>query len=397
MEAKPENGSGTELETKPENSSVTELLKHLYYNVKGDSTFATAENLHRVAKRYRPDLNISLSFVRDWLSKQVVYTRHRRPRFKFQRMRLLFLRQHETWTSDVIFLDGLENYGNGKFKYIVSTMDCFSRFLWLHKCRTKTKKDVEEALRSAIDQNGGKPPMKLWTDAGGEYHNPSFYQEFQITHYWTSSPIKGSMIENMNRQIENLLFKLMTREGNAKWIDKIDTVAEILNNKRSKKIHGLTPTEAKQKKNEGWLRAQFLEDHRKFKEKIGDAPPKFQVGQTVRVVKPRGKFTRGYDTTFEQALETVERIIPSYPYRYKLTGKKQLRYSAELEPAKQPASTSERQLFIAGKRVIGGKKLRSGAVSGGQNQYLLRAVNDDTSSWISEREYQKLKNGNYLE
>ena len=394
-ETNQETGSVTE--TNHETDSVTELLKYLYYDAKGDSTYATAKNLHRVAKRYRPDLNISLPLVRDWLSQQTVYTRHRRPRFKFQRMRLLFLRQSETWTSDVIFLDGLENFGNGKYKYIVTTMDCFSRFLWVHKCRTKSAKDVEEALRSAIDQNGGKPPMKLWTDAGGEYNLPKFYQEFQITHYWNSSPIKGSMIENMNRQVENLLFKLMTREGNAKWIDKIDTVADILNNKTSPKIHGLTPTQAKEKKNEAWLRAQFLEDHRKFKEKIGDKPPKFKVGQTVRVVKPRGKFTRGYDTTFEKELETVEKIIPSYPLRYKLVGKKQLRYSAELEPVKKAETPMEKQYFIAQKRVVGGKKLRSGAVSGGQTQYLLRAVNDDTSSWISELEYQKLKNGKYLE
>ena len=397
MEPKPENGSGTESENKLENSSVTELLKHLFYDVKGDSTFATAENLHRVAKRYRPDLKISLSQVRDWLSKQVVYTRHRRPRFKFQRMRLLFLRQHETWTSDVIFLDGLENFGNGKFKYIVTIMDCFSRFLWLHKCRNKSAKDVEEALRSAINQNGGKPPMKLWTDRGTEYNLAPFYREFGITKYSTSSPIKGSMIENMNRQVENLLFKLMTKEGTAKWIDKVDTVAEILNNKRSKKIHNLTPTEAREKKNEPWLRAQFLEDHRKFKEKIGDAPPKFQVGQTVRVVKPRGKFTRGYDTTYERELEKIERIIPSFPLRYKLEGKNQLRYSEELEPAQQVQSASDKQYFIASTRLIGGKKLRSGVVSGAQKQYLLRAVNDDTSSWISEFEYRKLKDGKYVE
>ena len=57
-----------------------------------------------------------------------------------------------------------------------------------------------------------------------------------------------------------------------------------------------------------------------------------------------------------------------------MVGKKQLRYSAELEPAKEPQTPLERQLFIAQKRVVGGKKLRSGAVSGGQTQYLLRAV-----------------------
>ena len=57
------------METKPENGSVTDLLKHLYYDVKGDSTFATAKNLHRVAKRYRPDLNISLLCVIGFLNR----------------------------------------------------------------------------------------------------------------------------------------------------------------------------------------------------------------------------------------------------------------------------------------------------------------------------------------
>ena len=58
----------------------------------------------------------------------------------------------------------------------------------------------------------------------------------------------------------------------------------------------------------------------------------------------------------------------------------------------------EKNHFIERTRVVNAKKLRSGATTGGEKQYLLKAKNDpDLSSWISQFEFEKLKDGGYLE
>ena len=58
---------------------------------------------------------------------------------------------------------------------------------------------------------------------------------------------------------------------------------------------------------------------------------------------------------------------------------------------------TEKQYYIERTRRINTKKHRSGAVSGGETQYLLKAKNDaNQSGWISEFEYQRLKDGGIL-
>ena len=77
-----------------------EVLKRLYYGPDEASSFSSANRLFEAAKKEIPDL--SFKSVREWPSKQVAYTRHKKPKLTFSRRKVLSLRIDETWAADLI-------------------------------------------------------------------------------------------------------------------------------------------------------------------------------------------------------------------------------------------------------------------------------------------------------
>ena len=374
----------------------TEVLSRIFYRLSDPDSFS---NPYTMLKRARKEgLKISLKEVKEWLKQQVSYTRHSKPTYVFPRRKILTLRIDSCWALDLIQVDALTSYNSG-YQYILVACDLFSKKVWLRKLRHKSKKEMEEAFRSIIAENGGHSPFRAWTDRGTEFTSlSSFYEEMEINRYSTHSPLKSVFVENINKAIENLLYKKMTSENSAKWIHLLDDVAVHLNEKKSETLFGLSPNEAHLKQNEELLRAQYLRDYKKYKDSFKSKKPKFFPGDTVRILKNRTVFTRGYEPAFSRELYTVSAIKRTYPITYAIKGLQRSFYAQELRHASMPQGELEKGYFIERGRTINPKVLRSGKKSGGQRQYLLKAKNDpDLSTWISEQEYHKLKDGGLLD
>lgn len=373
-----------------------EVLKRLYYGPNEASSFSSANRLFEAAMNEIPDL--SFKSVKERLSKQVAYTRHKKPKLTFPRRKVLSLRIDDTWAADLIQADSLANF-NSQYQYILTVVDLFSRKLWCRKLKHKSTTEMDAAMRSIIEENGGRSPYKLWTDEGQEFLSlKNLYEDMEIERYSTRSPIKSAYAERMNRSIEDLLYKNMTARNTAKWIDLLDDVVKTLNNRVSTVLHGLTPNEAHQKENEEFLRGKFLEDYEKHKKKFAGQKPKFSIGDTVRLIKKRNLFSRGYEPAYEREFSVIKDVLLTYPVSYKIEGKQRAYYSSEMVKATPVETPQEKNYFIERTRVVNAKKLRSGATTGGEKQHLLKAKNDpDLSSWISQFEFEKLKDGGYLE
>ena len=225
------------------------------------------------------------------------------------------------------------------------------------------------------------------------------YEEMEIERYSTRNPkIKSAYAERMNKTIQDLLYKAMTAHNTARWIDWLDDVVHIHNNRVSSVLHGFTPNEAHKEENEEFLRARFLEDFAKYKRRFSHQKPLFAVGDTIRLLKKRQVFSRGYEPYFEPEIHVVKRVIWTHPITYKIEGKQRAFYSQEMVHADEAEAPAEKNYFIEKTRRVKTKTLRSGATVGGESQYLLKAKNDpNQSSWISQLEYQKLKDNGYLE
>ena len=201
-----------------------------------------------------------------------------------------------------------------------------------------------------------------------------------------------------NATIEGLLYRCMTAANTAKWLDFLDPVVKTYNTRSQKSLHGLCPLDAHRKENESWLRKKYLEDYARFKAKFAKRRPKFKIGDTVRIAKDRTAFgPRGYEPSTHMEQAEIADVIFTAPITYKLKDKQRKYYENELAFATPIENKREKHYFIEKTRIVNAKRLRSGNEKGGEKQYLLKAKNDpDQSSWITQAEYQSLKDGGLL-
>ena len=374
----------------------TRILSEIYYDLQDPISYSSSPYA-LLKKAKQKDASITLEQVKKWLRKQVSHTRHTQRSYQFPRRKILSLRIDDTWSGDLIQCDILKNYNAG-YQYILNCVDLFSRKKWLRKLKSKSQKEMELAMKSIIAENNGRAPFRFWTDRGTEFLSlKKLYEEHEIHRYSTNSPLKSVFVENANKAVENLLYKVMTSLNTAKWINLLDDVAKHLNETKSKTLFNLTPNEAHLKVNEEYLRSKYLERYKQYKEKFKRQRARFVPGDTVRILRDKTKFSRGYEPAFSKELYVIEAVQKTYPLTYKLKGQRRVYYSQELVHAEAPVKDEEKNYFIERTRRVNTRKSRSGAITGGQTEYLLKAKNDpEQSGWISEFEYQKLKDGGLI-
>jgi L-rhamnose mutarotase len=215
-----------------------------------------------------------------------------------------------------------ENMGrSGKYKYILTVMDCFTRYAWAVPLRDKTGSTTKDALENIIKLSKRKPE-KLWTDRGKEFYAKtmlSFLNQHNIEIYSTNNEAKAFMIERFNRTIEEKLWKIFSIQGNQKWVKILPDVINNYNNKKHSTIR-LSPKEASDHpekvaainslnsyKNED---QDFQSEKKKY--------PKFKVGDRVIVYKYKHKFEKGYTEKWTREVFVVSKVIPSSPFTYRV-------------------------------------------------------------------------------
>ena len=96
---------------------INEILQKLYYDF-GPASYSSAHRLHQEAKKQLT--NITLKQVKHWLSGQYAYTRHKKPRWRFPRRKVLTLRQNYLWAADLVQIDSLASYNNNYNFFIIT-------------------------------------------------------------------------------------------------------------------------------------------------------------------------------------------------------------------------------------------------------------------------------------
>ena len=88
-----------------ENGKVTKELASIYYDLTDAGGYTTSPRT--LLKRAREKgLKVSLKDVTNWLQYQLVYSRHKQPRRKFPRRKILSLRPNYCWIADLIDVHG---------------------------------------------------------------------------------------------------------------------------------------------------------------------------------------------------------------------------------------------------------------------------------------------------
>ena len=216
----------------------------------------------------------------------------------------------DIWSLDIL---DLKDYGPGNnrgYRYVLVVIDNFSKYGWTIPLKNKKAQTLKDSFENILITSKGKPGL-IETDRGKEFYN-NIFQDFlnknNIKHYSRNSSYGAVFAERFNRTIRDLLKKIVFENGDANWIDVLQTITKQYNNK----VHSstkLTPIQASLKKNEGYVYKNLLDKRKKVN-------PKFQINNLVRVADIKKTFSKGDTTNWSYKLykirEIVNDTIPSY-------------------------------------------------------------------------------------
>ena len=216
----------------------------------------------------------------------------------------------DIWSLDVLDLKDYGPENNRGYRYVLVTIDNFSKYGWAIPLKNKNAQTIKDSFENILISSKRKPNL-VESDRGKEFYN-NIFQDFlnknNIKLYSRNSSYGAVFAERFNRTIRDLLKKIVFEQGDAKWIDILPTITEQYNNRRHTSTK-LSPKDASLRKNEGYVYKNLLDKRKKIK-------PKFQINDLVRTADLKKTFSKGDTTNWSYKLykitEIINDTIPSY-------------------------------------------------------------------------------------
>ena len=216
----------------------------------------------------------------------------------------------DIWSLDILDLKDYGPENNRGYRYVLVTIDNFSKFGWTIPLKNKNAQTIKDSFENILINSKRKPNL-VESDRGKEFYN-NIFQDFlnknNIRLYSRNSSYGAVFAEKFNRTIRDLLKKIVFEQGDAKWIDILPTITEQYNNRRHTSTK-LSPKDASLKKNEGFVYKNLLDKRKKV-------TPKFQINDLIRVADLKKTFSKGDTTNWSYKLYKITEIfndtIPSY-------------------------------------------------------------------------------------
>ena len=223
----------------------------------------------------------------------------------------------DIWSCDLVEMP-VEHLGRGgKYKYILTVIDLYTRYSWAIPLRDKTGNNVKEAFEK-IFKDSGRIPRKLWCDRGLEFYNKvmnTFLKENNITIYSTNNDGKAVVVERLNRTLKQMMWKRFTVQGNQKWFKILSELVNEYNNKMHRMIK-TTPKYASE--NPDKIKDIINKNNYENENKIKKKKYKFSIGNRVRIYKYQYTFTKGFLSKWTHEIFKISEILPTVPVTYRI-------------------------------------------------------------------------------
>jgi transposase InsO family protein len=347
------------------------MLKKYFYDPDEPTAYSTLPKLVKVVGKKRE------KEVSDWLLKQDAYTLHKPVRRKFQRNFYTVSNINDVWELDLADMQNIAQYNDG-VKYLLTCIDCFSRYAYVKPLNSKSSKDISKAFDSVLDDAKPNKPLVVRSDKGKEFLGlafQKFLKDKNIEHRICKDPtIKCSMIERFNRTIKTKLYKYFTFASSYRYVDVLTKFVKSYNHSRHSTT-GMAPVNINA--------TNILTVWKRVKNKQDRIPTRtvmYKQGQPVRIAKEKFKFAKGFEQNFSSEIFKISKVIKHSPQPvYELCDLNDSVidghfYNYELTPVKITSST----IYDIDK--ILGSRLRAGI-----RQYLVRwkGYGPDFDSWIN--------------
>ena len=132
------------------NLSKNERIKLEKSYSTGPSAYGSSMNLQRAT-------GLPAKTVDTYLEQKNSYTKHKKYRKIFPRLKVIAYDINEIWSVDVAYMDKLSKY-NRNVKYLLVAVDCLSRYLRVEPLKSKYATEAASAFRKMIKH---KQPKKF--------------------------------------------------------------------------------------------------------------------------------------------------------------------------------------------------------------------------------------------
>ena len=364
------------------NKRVKALLHSLFYDVTQPSAYTGKERVYRAA--HRALSSITRADVDRWFEDQVAYTLHKPSRLRFARNKTIVKAIDDQWQADLCDMQSRARANDG-YRYILTCIDCFSKYAWAEPLHDKTGEEIVAAMTRIFAS--GRKPRRLQTDKGSEFVNVKvqvFLRKHNVDFFTTDSEMKASIVERFNRTLKMRMFKYFTSENTYRYVDVLSALVHGYNASyhRSIKMQPRHVTRAHQPIIRQRLYGREVEKKttkKKQATKKRARTYKYAVGAWVRISRQRQAFTKGYEPLWSEEVFVIrDRRHQRQPVYYlrdwrgeELIG---AFYEQELQRVSEPSEYRVEKVLRTRKRRDGTK------------EYLVKWKGYDTSfnSWVTE-------------
>lgn len=242
--------------------------------------------------------------IREGLAKEL----HKQSRINYPRRFVEVKGIDDLYQADLVDMSAFSRINKG-FKYILTIINCFSKFAIAIPIKTKSAVEIQKSLANVLK----KYPMKHFqTDQGTEFFNSkvsSLLKHYGVNQYYTFSEMKASIIERFNRTLKGNMWKKFTEQGTFKWLHILPLLLKNYNNSIHRTI-GVRPKDVT-KENELDILRKIARDRKKVIVK-----QRFHVGDKVRISRIQKEFTKGYWPRWSNELYTVYKVQNTSPITY---------------------------------------------------------------------------------
>ena len=134
----------------------------------------------------------------------------------------------DIWSLDVLDLKDYGSKNNRCYRYVLVTIDNFSKFGWTSPLKNKNAQTIKDSFENILISSKRSPNL-IETDRGKEFYNniiQDFINKNNIKLYSRNSSYGAVFAERFNRTIRDLLKRPVFEKGDGNWIDVLPTITK---------------------------------------------------------------------------------------------------------------------------------------------------------------------------
>ena len=278
-------------------------MDKIYFDPSNPGSFGGVNRLVQQSKN-------NTKSVKYWLAAQETYTLHKPVLRKFPRRKTFTKGIDDLWQTDLVDVSSLASH-NGGMRYLLTTVDTFSKFAFVRALKNKKAETVRDAFASLITL---RKPNLLQTDKGSEFINETFQRLLRDNNikFYTSEndDIKCAIVERFNRTLRSKMYRYFTFKSTFCYIDVLESLVDSYNGTYHSSIK-MSPREVNLN-NESEIRKRL------FPPKKYPVKWKFEVGDTVRISEARRMFKKGFLANWTVEIFKIKSRLPTQPVTYEL-------------------------------------------------------------------------------